>query len=131
MFAKDFERFSKAARLAENGEHRTRVGCVAVVGGKIVSGAFNTHRNSQNIVPYSFATYHAETNTLAGVPYEQLPRTVLYVARISKSGELLPSKPCWRCTEQIKRSGIKTVIYYDGLKLVKVKASKLTAVKKL
>lgn len=131
LYTKDLERFSRAAALAENGQHRAKVGCVAVVGGKIVSGAFNTFRNSQKTVPFSYATYHAETNTIAGIPYEGLTKATLYIARVSAAGKLLASHPCWRCVQEIQSKGIKSVVYYDGKKLIKQKSIKLTPPRKL
>lgn len=123
----DHLHFTKAMYLAHSGKHRVRVGCVAAIKGTRIAGAFNTVRNvTKNGVVFTDHTFHAEENCLRMVPYELRPKTSLYVCRIDRNGRLKPSYPCVYCLAQIKITGFKYLIYYDGAKLVKVKASEIT-----
>lgn len=110
--------FRRARELAEFGEHRVRVGCVAAIKGTTICGAFNTHRNLPS-VEYPYCTNHAESNAIDGIPYDKKNKVTLYVARISVAGYTQPSHPCVKCIARMIYTGIKYVVYYDGKILVK------------
>jgi tRNA(Arg) A34 adenosine deaminase TadA len=114
VLERDIDFFHRARNLAENGQHRVRVGCLAAVNGKIISGTFNTYRNDAKVVPYKNATYHAEHNCLNLIPDRFLPRVTLYVARINLSGIALPSRPCVYCMAEITSSSVREVVYYSA-----------------
>lgn len=111
VLERDCEYFYRAVSLAQQGQHRVRVGCIAAVNGKILAGAFNTFRNSAKIVPHRAATYHAEHNTLNLIPERLLDRCTVYVARINLDGKPMPSRPCTYCMAEIAAGSIREVVY--------------------
>jgi hypothetical protein len=50
------------------------------------------------------------------VPYEKLHKVTIYVARISRDGARMPSKPCNNCMIMLFGTGpaIKRLVYFDG-----------------
>lgn len=97
IYIQDHHWFQKALELAENGQHRVRVGAYVVAKGKPIAGAFNTYRNSPNTTNYGNATHHAEFNVVRLVSPRLLPISTLYVARLNQSDDAVPSKPCDKC----------------------------------
>ena len=111
---KDERFFTQAYELAQYGEHRVRVGCVATIKSTPIAGGFNTVRNiTTSGVHYSAHTNHAEMNVLDMIPYMSRAKVSLYVCRIDSEGLLKPSKPCRRCIKSIHIVGIKEVIFWD------------------
>lgn len=107
--------FESAYELAQNGQHRVRVGAVVARKGTPLAGAFNTVRNDSP-VDFKDQTYHAETNCLNSLMYEQVKRggLTLYICRIGRRGELLPSYPCWRCMRFIHdQKAVSKLIFWD------------------
>lgn len=121
LYVKDHGFYQKALELAENGEHRVRVGCIAAVGNKLIAGGFNTYRNDPRLTDFGNATYHAEQNVLNMVPARLLDKVTLYIARIKQNGEPVASEPCNRCKMKLKGfysahrnlSKIDSVVYLD------------------
>lgn len=75
-------------------------GCVIVVGGKIYSRGYNTYDG------------HAECSALKRIKNEKrLRNSTLYVVRIGEGDSLRMSKPCHGCLKEIKRHGVKKVVY--------------------
>lgn len=64
---------------------------------------------------YSSACYHAEVDAILRVPRHLRTRVKLYVARFSKNGRLLLSKPCEHCIKFLQQEGValKNVYYTD------------------
>lgn len=121
IYAKDVAFFDSAIELANYGEHRVRVGCVAAVNGKRVAGAFNTYRNRPDL-GYGNATYHAEFNVIRQIPYRLIKKATIYVARINVMGGPVPSYPCERCRDNMMLAGVADFVYLDkNSKLVKEK----------
>lgn len=117
---KDMQCYNGAVALARNGEHRVRVGALAVVSGKKVAGAFNTFRNDPANTSYRNATYHAEMNALCQVSERLLSRVTLYIARLDIFHNQKPSAPCKYCDALCRDMGIKAIVYLDpNLHLVK------------
>lgn len=112
MYKSDIKFLERAAELAENGEHRVRVGALAVSKGKPLAGAWNTIRNTS---PVGFVdiSVHAEVACIEMLSYQILPRTTLYVVRINKAGEIMPSEPCPRCLTFLEAANIRSIVYYD------------------
>jgi len=105
--------FARAVEMAQNGEHRVRVGAIAAIGNTQISGAFNTLRNS-TLVEYGFQTTHAEMACLDMVSFAKRSKVTLYVARIDANGKLRPSFPCERCLKSIMSQQIKDVVFWNG-----------------
>ena len=114
----DEKHFRSALAMAYFGEHRVRVGAIAAIKSTRICGAFNTHRNLPTVA-YPNCTTHAEMNALDGIPYGKWGQVTFYVARISKAGKTMPSKPCRRCMNKLSFMSIKYVVYFDGKNLVK------------
>lgn len=95
-------------------------GCVIVVGGKIYSRGYNTCDD------------HAECYALKRIKHgKKLRNSTLYVVRIGEGNKLRMSKPCNGCLNQIKRHGIKKVVYSNRSGAwVKIPTKKLDGYKK-
>jgi len=122
---KDEYFYQKALELAEFGEHRVRVGCVSVYKSTIITGTFNTHRNSSFGVPYTDLTTHAEKSCINLMPRHMRSGATLYIARIDQDGRVKPSKPCGRCMRMILEQEIKEMVFWDE-NLRKVRPMRVT-----
>lgn len=89
-------------------------GAVIVKGGRVLGTGYNRNRNHPTVVsPEHIKTkcsIHAEESAIKDANYD-VRGAVIYVARLSKSGEDRDSKPCPRCFDLIKSHGIKRIIY--------------------
>ena len=88
-----------------------KLGAVGTRSGRVLSVAMNTTRQNPSppgTIHYLNLGHHAETNCLRQSPL--VPKT-MYVARVSKNGELRLSLPCPRCFSALQRAGVKTVYY--------------------
>lgn len=113
VYKNDTDWWMKAFELAKFGEHRVKVGCLAVVRGNPVAGTWNTLRNYESNVNFTEMTVHAEMACLSLVSERLRPSATFYIARIGKSGYSLPSHPCDRCMVELKRAGIKYICATD------------------
>jgi tRNA(Arg) A34 adenosine deaminase TadA len=86
-----------------------RVGAAIVRGGSLLSTGFNRYRNSPKQVDLEGVSYHAEEVALrrAGDP----SGATIYVARITRSGNLAMARPCKRCMAMLQNSGIRYFVY--------------------
>ena len=113
VITRDIENFRDAAAIATTSTYSTRVGCVAAINRKFVCGAFNTQRNLPKNVPHLEATRHAEHNCLAMVPAGDLEKVTLYIARLNRANQRLPSRPCVACMAEIVSLGVREVVYIN------------------
>ena len=112
--AKDEMFFSRAFELAQYGEHRVRVGCIATIKSTPIAGTWNTIRNTTiSGVPYTAHTNHAEASCINLVPYLRRSSITLYVCRIDSNGYLKPSRPCKHCMKVIRGNRIKEVVFWN------------------
>lgn len=118
---RDYAHYIRAERLCKLSNYSIRVGAFAAHNGKVLAGSFNTVRNNPRHTSYGNATYHAEFNCIRMVPPRLLSRITLYVARISKMGERMPSRPCDRCINLLYDNDVREICYFDGTVLVKEK----------
>lgn len=119
--SKDEMFFSRAFELARFGEHRVRVGCLAVNKSTPIAGTWNTIRNATtNGVPYTAHTNHAEASCINLVPYLRRSKITLYVCRIDSNDLLKPSKPCKHCMTVIRGNRVKEVIFWNGTTIQKI-----------
>jgi tRNA(Arg) A34 adenosine deaminase TadA len=114
LLERDIKGINVAIMLAHYSDYPIRVGAVAYHNSKRLAGAFNTLRNSAKNSEFGTATYHAEHNCLRGVPYRFLSKATLYVARLGKMGEALPSRPCSKCRILLADMGVPEVVYRNS-----------------
>lgn len=81
--------------------------------GKVLSVGINKlHNDPSNWIDIEGISTHAEIDAIRKVKDKsQLRGAVLYVARVSKGGNVALSKPCHRCQQVIEEVGIKKVIH--------------------
>lgn len=108
---RDIDFYYEAVKLTKASEYTTKVGCLSAKGNKRLALAVNTVRNPAKNVPYGEATTHAEMNVLHML--NSTARVTLYIARVGKLMQELPSRPCHRCMLEIRNSGIKEIVYLD------------------
>lgn len=112
--SKKQEAFLSVARyLATKSDLRHKHGAVVVKGGRVLGMGYNKRRNDpRNLNPGRHrydSGCHAEMSALKGVAD---PRgSVIFVARVNRMGDDRLSKPCEICAAELKRLGIKKVIY--------------------
>jgi len=104
---------SFATYVASQSDCRMKHGAVIVKGGRVIATAVNTERNRPEQVSEehikTHCSVHAEVNALRRA--KKVKGATIYVARSNRSGDPIMSRPCDRCYKQIKRSGIKKVVY--------------------
>jgi len=108
---RDIDFYVDATVIASYSDYTTRVGCIAAKGNKIISVASNRLRNSALNVPYGEATTHAEMNVLNMLG--ETGRVTLYIARLGKMEQELPSRPCVNCMKAILKTDIREIVYMD------------------
>ena len=109
---KDRSWIELAKKIASSGECKKRHGAVLVKGGRCISLGLNRYRNDQEyfFMAREARSYHAEEACLRGIG-DRAEGATIYVARISRAGDEVMSKPCDNCMDIIKRAGIKRVVY--------------------
>lgn len=112
---KDTKFFNQAAMVAVAGQSRVRVGVVLAQGRRPY---YWGHNVAGPIEGEPFHQGHAEIRALVKVR----PKSTLYVARIDRARQLVPSRPCGFCSDQIEHQGdIRRVVFFDGTQLREVK----------
>lgn len=100
------------AALLSGAEHH-RVGAALFKGKALVSIGWNSKKTH----PASLTRYkahHAEFACLTGLYKTDLATTTIFVARITKGGNIGMSKPCDACSSLLRASGIKKVFYTNN-----------------
>lgn len=114
MLSKKQKAYMNVARfLATKSTMRHKHGAVVVKSGRVLGMGYNKRRNDpRNLNPGRHrydSGCHAEMSALKNVSD---PRgAIIFVARVNRSGNDLLSKPCEICASELKRLGIKKVIY--------------------
>lgn len=111
ILQRDLDYYADATVIASYSDYTTRVGCIAAKGNKIISVASNRVRNQNLNVPYGEATTHAEINVLNMLG--ETDRVTLYIARLGKLEQELPSRPCRSCMKAILETNIREIVYMD------------------
>jgi len=113
---KDVGYYKQSLKLAKTSTCRDKHGAIVVKNGSVLS--FATNRNCSNPISKSFKkqTIHAEQRAIA-CSRSNLVGATLYSARYHRNGI---STPCVMCMELIRLAGIRSIVYYDGIKLRKV-----------
>jgi tRNA(Arg) A34 adenosine deaminase TadA len=111
---KDSAYLSVARYLATKSSARNTHGAVVVKGGSVLGMGFNRNRNHpQKVSPEHIKTecsWHAEELAIKDAG-ERIKGSIIYVARVNRHGQDRDSRPCDKCYELIKKSGIKRIIY--------------------
>ena len=99
-----------AAQQADASAHdKWRIGAALVRGGSLLSIGYNRYRNDPSVVEIPGVSYHAETVAVkrAGDPRG----ATMYIARVTRSGELGMARPCARCQRFLLDNGIRDIVY--------------------
>lgn len=115
---------ARATRLAEKSQVVQRHGAVVVKGGSVISVGFNRYANDPRLFPVGHfrgdklphqerngISLHAEVAALRKLTTEQVRGATVYVARVTPSGKIGTSEPCTACAHELKRVGVKKVIF--------------------
>lgn len=109
----DKQRLDKATELAKLSDCKKRHGAVLISGGRTIAVGVNMYRNEQlpGISEFDFST-HAEISALRSLPRgTKLKNATIYVARIYADDTPAMSAPCDRCKAELKKFGIKKIVY--------------------
>lgn len=117
--------FKAAKAISELSDHKQKVGCVVVMGHKIISSGHNSkikcHAVQARIDKERFGCecagrIHAEIDALLPLVKNRvdLTRASIYVYRQFKDGILALARPCEGCMSLIKQCGIKDIYYTNN-----------------
>jgi deoxycytidylate deaminase len=106
-----------AVSMAGHSSHdKWKIGSVVWRGGSVLGKGYNRYRNNPSVVEhekYFHCSVHAEVDALRNAG--DTDGAKLFVARVTRGGNLALAKPCSRCMETIRDHGIKKVYYTDEL----------------
>tara|TARA_B100000989_G_scaffold297850_1_gene284975 strand:- start:2699 stop:3154 length:456 start_codon:yes stop_codon:yes gene_type:complete len=114
LFTNNDERFlSFAIDEANKSELRAKIGCIAVVSGKIVARGYNTYQtHSKDGLIHHVCSCHAEVSVLRKCLKQNIRGKInLYIIRVTNNGDLACSAPCLQCTKIMKKFNIKFITY--------------------
>lgn len=122
----DIRWLRNALLQAEQAPHnRWRVGAVLVRSGRVIATGYNRYRNNPSQVGIGDVSYHAEEVALRRAGDAE--GATIYVARITRSGELGIAKPCARCAYDLMEAGVSSVVWTTPYGLEKARVKDLTA----
>ena len=107
---------SLAAAEAEKSHLRSKLGCIAVVSGKVIAKGCNHYRTfSKDKLIEKTCSCHAEIDVLRKcLKQNKMKKIALYVARVTQSGAIVCSAPCSECFEKMNQFQIKTITYINN-----------------
>ena len=114
--------FNAAKSVSELSDHRHKLGCVVVLGHRIISSGRNSKTKCHKVQAMmdkamfgceSLGPVHAEVDALLPLIRKKvdLSRASIYVYREHKDGSPALAHPCSRCMKLIKECGIKRIHY--------------------
>lgn len=117
--------FRYAERIAETSDfRRVHIGCVIVLGNKVVASTCNTEKGHPVQNEYNryrgfydgVGKLHAEIRALAQIKHLNLPSNKLevYIWRCLKDGTLALARPCPACRAALIDAGIRHIYYTDN-----------------
>jgi deoxycytidylate deaminase len=121
--SKSHKTYFKAARaVSELSDYKQKVGCVVVMGHRIISSGHNSKTKShavqakldkQRFGCECTGLVHAEVDALLPLlkRKDDFSRASVYVYREKKDGSLGLSRPCGSCMSLIKELGIKNIYF--------------------
>ena len=124
MLSKKEERFIASARYyASLSDMYCHHGCVAVMNGVEIGNGYNSLRNySREKIIKNCMSCHAEIcavrNAIKRTKLDigdrsRMRHMKIYVVRVANNGGFLDSRPCSQCYSQLKKWGIRNVIYSE------------------
>ena len=126
LMARDYRFFEAARKAALESDFPTRVGAIAVYGGRVIASAFssqktnplqskyNIYRKFQTDCADCLPKVHAEISLITKLRRVQnidLKRVKVYVYRVCKSRDKGLARPCKACLIALRDAGIRTVYY--------------------
>jgi len=60
---------------------------------------------------YGLKAWHSELDALYGLDKDKIKGAILYVAGLSKGGNIVCSKPCRHCEQFLKKYPLKAIYY--------------------
>lgn len=122
----DIRWLRNALLQADQAPHnRWRVGAVLVRRGCVLATGYNRYRNNPSQVDIGDVSYHAEEVALRRAGDAE--GATIYVARITRSGELGIAKPCARCSADLADAGVANVVWTTPYGLEKARVRDLLA----
>ena len=132
LMARDYKFFEAARQAALKSDFKTRVGAVAIYGGRIIASASSSEKTST--LQYFYNKYrdfsvngsdclpklHAEVGLVSKLRKMQnvdMKRVSVYVYRVCKSKPFSLARPCAGCMRALRDAGIRSVYYtteYNG-----------------
>jgi deoxycytidylate deaminase len=110
----EFMNLAEKQAKTDNTSKSYRFGTILANKRKLISMGVNrpyhTHTKS---IGYRFDSIHAEVDCLLGVDSEKVKGATMYIFRLSRGGKPGISKPCQRCEQILRDSGVKDVYYLD------------------
>ncbi|MFJ7905319.1 hypothetical protein ACIQ6V_33435 [Streptomyces sp. NPDC096198] len=118
-----------ALKNAKRSKCRHKVGAVLVKGNRILSQSHNIRRNPP-LISHRYSTFHAEEVIMRRITPPK--GSVLYVARLDRSGSPAIARPCPRCQDLIFSRGVKVAYYTtsNGLGWLRLPTSNEKAIHK-
>jgi tRNA(Arg) A34 adenosine deaminase TadA len=120
---KDIKFINQAAKMCILSTENYQIGAVLVCKNKVVSVGYNTNRNSSLQFKYTYkrgynpvlfyTPIHAEISCLQKIKHLDLDmsKSIMYVCRLGRNGELRNSKPCVACMAAMRDFGVKYIVY--------------------
>jgi pyrimidine deaminase RibD-like protein len=111
---KDISFLNMARYFAEKSEENKKHGAIIVKSGSVVGTGFNRFKNHPHNIPTELIKVHCSRHAEEVAIREagsNARGAILYVARVNRQGRDRNSKPCHICSQLIKESGVKKVIY--------------------
>lgn len=126
LLARDYKFFEQARRTALQSDFKTKIGAVAVYGGKVIASAASSEKTSPLQMKYNrfrdFAIdcadclpkVHAEialVNKLRKMDGVDFKRVTVYIFRICKSREMGMARCCPGCMKALEDLGVRMIAY--------------------
>jgi tRNA(Arg) A34 adenosine deaminase TadA len=116
MLKRDYRFWTLAEEAARSSSYPgVRVGAVVGRRSKILSARANDPRTHPEAADYRTTTRHAEFEALR----QSEGGDTIAVARLSKDGRPLDSRPCSICQARIVSSAIRWIVFREGDRLIK------------
>lgn len=102
---------STTSKAALSSKYKFRMAAMVVKSGRVLSISTNYNKRSRSTPPNRWST-HAEIRALRSA--SETSGATLYVARLSKNGNIACARPCAWCMEHIITAKISKVVYTDS-----------------
>ena len=106
-------RIAKAVTIANTGTCRHKHGAILMQGSRVLAVGVNSYRNPPQGMAWedvSGISIHAEV--AATRMHTTVPNTTLYIVRVNRKLDLMPSHPCRECLEWLLwNTSVKEVVH--------------------